>query len=117
MFFLSDEGDPEYWRALGRSYEVIRYTDFDDLAAVVAGNRRDAPDNYLLYEAEKVVMGGATFRVETVPGPNYTPAHGTLIRGPEWTLANVRSRLRRTIRRSIPYLRGGQRAGPARKAD
>ena len=49
VLFLSDERDAGYWRAFGCFYEVVRYTDFADLAALVDDAGGPAADNYLLY--------------------------------------------------------------------
>ena len=113
VFFLSDERDPRFWRALGRYYQIVRYTDFPQLTALVDGKGKPDTDNYLLYEVEKAIMRRAAVRVETIPGPNYTPSHATLISRREWIRANMLSSLRRTARRLKRAFRNRGRAGVA----
>ena len=115
VFFLSNERDPEYWRSLGRFYNVIRHTDFPDLAALVDGEGSMAVDNYLLYEVEKAIMRRAAIRVESIPGPNYAPSHATLVSRHEWIMANLLPRLRRAARRSKRHLRDRLRIAPPRR--
>ncbi len=110
VFFLSDERNPDYWRTLGGYYEIVRYTDFPHLAALVDTGQQQAPDNYLLYEVEKAVMRRATRRLETIPGPNYAPASTALVSRLDWTLFNLRSALRRSMRRRVHHDRADRSA-------
>ena len=68
VFVLSDELDPAFWAALRGRCRLFRYTDFPQLAAVVARTAPLSPDNYLLYEAETEVMRHARLRIGTIPG-------------------------------------------------
>ena len=89
VFFLSDETGAAFWPALARHYEVVRYTDFQHLDSLVPHDTGedasvDNVDNHLLYATEMAVMRAADLRVETLPGPNYVPAHGTLVSRRAW---------------------------------
>ena len=101
VFFLSDERDPAFWRRLETHYRVVRYADFEALAALVAPG---APrrDNYLLYEAEKAVMRAARVRVETFPGPEYEAADAVLVPAAAWWPARV---ARRTVHAGLRLAR------------
>ena len=87
VFFLSDERDPDFWRALRFHYEVVRYTDYPQLAELVRNGSGHLPDNYLLYEVEKQVMRSAATRVETLPvlGQGQTHPHSTLVDRRTWS--------------------------------
>ena len=67
VFFLSDEQAPAFWAHLQSHYDVVRYVDFPNLAALVSTAGGQVPDNYLLYEVEKEIMRAAPVRVETFP--------------------------------------------------
>ena len=86
VFFLSDECDPAYWEALRARYDLVRYTDFPQLAALVHTADGARPDNYLLYEVEKEIMRNASLRVETFPGLGRVPAHASLVPRPMWAV-------------------------------
>ena len=94
VFCLSDERDPGFWSALAAHYRIVRYTAFQALASLVPPQAGAAPNNYLLYEVEKVVMREASVRLETFPdpGPGTPDADGTLV-GP-----GVRYALERSLR-------------------
>ena len=96
VFFLSDERAPDFWASFQSHYDVVRYVDFPDLAALVSTADGQVPDNYLLYEVEKEIMRAATVRVETFPmGGCGTSPTSTLIS--RWQLLTIR-RLRKITR-------------------
>ena len=79
VFFLSDERDPVFWAALRDDCRLYRHTDFAALAALVDRAGRDAPDNYLLYEAEVEIMRHARLRIGTVAGRGRVAADAWLL--------------------------------------
>ena len=109
VFFLSDERDETFWAALEPYYDVIRYTDFPELAELVTTCDDRTPDNYLLYEVEKEVLRHAARRVETFPDAVGEPLIGTFVPMTTWIVAhNVRKVwragkrfLRRCVRKTI----------------
>lgn len=86
VFFLSDERDAAFWSALTPHYEVVRYTDFPELAELVTATGGGMPDNYLLFEVEKEIMRHAAMRVETFPIAGQ-PSEGTLVPKVTWFIA------------------------------
>ena len=96
VFFLSEERSPAFWARLHAHYDVVRYVDFPDLAALVSTAGGRVPDNYLLYEVEKEIMRAAPVRLETFPikGCGTSPT-STLIGPRLWVTTH---RLRRILR-------------------
>ena len=80
LFIASDERDPRFFEPLRVHYQLVRYTDFPFLAALVSGEH---PDNYLLYRVEQEILARAKLRIETLPnrGPH---AHAALVDAAEW---------------------------------
>ena len=80
LFIASDERDPRFFEPLRAHYQLVRYTDFPFLAALVSGEH---PDNYLLYRVEQEILARAKLRIETLPnrGPH---AHAALVDAAEW---------------------------------
>ena len=92
VFFLSDERNASFWEQLRPHYELVRYTDFANLRALVSPSAGGGPDNYLLYEVEKQIMRHAFRRIETFPGPEYEPSDSTLVPQTIWTVARFARR-------------------------
>ena len=109
VFFLSDERSEAYWRPLLAAYDAVRSADMPELAALAAGDARQTPDNYLLYEVEKAVMRRAAVRLETFPGGEYEPADAALVPPTVWRAAR---RSRRMAHAAIRFARRtvGERA-------
>ena len=97
VFVLADEDVAGLAASLAPAFAPACRADFAALSAVVAG---PAPDNYLLYEAEKAVMRAADVRIETHPGPRIdvsarsTDPHATLVPRWAWLLHRLGGRVR-----------------------
>ena len=80
LFIASDERDPRFFEPLRVHYQLVRYTDFPFLEALVSGEH---PDNYLLYRVEQEILARAELRIETLPnrGPH---AHAALVDAAQW---------------------------------
>ena len=102
VFLMSDERDPAFWEPL-TNYEIARYTEYPELAALVRRDDGRRPDNYMLYTVEREVMASAWMRIETVPLPNFRTAepHSSLVDERTWKkfLRRRRSPVRRAGRR------------------
>ena len=82
VYVMSDERDPAYWAALRECCRMYRYRDFRELSAVVARVGKNAPDNYLLFVAEREIMRHARFRIGTAWGTERPPANDWLVKPP-----------------------------------
>ena len=100
VFLMSDEREPAFWEPLHRHYDLVRYTRYPELAALVThgGDRR--PDNYLLYAVEREIMSHAGVRIETRPTPN-ADVHGSLVDEATWSRFLRRRRYRRFVRKLV----------------
>ena len=110
VFLMSDERNPSFWEPLHQHYDLVRYTQYPELAALVTCRDDHRPDNYLLYAVEKEIMSHAGVRIETRPDVPNADVHGSLVDEVTW------SRFLR--RRDNPFLRSlrklrplGRRAG------
>lgn len=86
VFLSSDERDPHFWAPLERCFQVVRYTDFPCLAALVA---EPSPDNYALYQVEREILAHGRLRIETVPRGD-ARVHGTLVQETEFKRTSVK---------------------------
>ena len=84
VFLMSDEHDPAFWKPLGEHYDLVRYSHYPPLAALVSGSGERRPDNYLLYAVEKEIMSNAWMRVETRPDVHNSTAHSALVDELTW---------------------------------
>ena len=98
VFLMSDEREPAFWEPLHQHYDLVRYTRYPELAALVThrGDRR--PDNYLLYAVEKEIMSHAGLRIGTRPVPD-ADVHGSLVDEATWSRFLRRRRFRRFLRK------------------
>ena len=110
VFLMSNEGEPAFWEPLHQHYDLVRYTRYPELAALVAHRGDHRPDNYLLYAVEKEIMSHAGVRIETRPDVPNADVHGSLVDEVTW--------FRFLRRRDNPFLRSlrklrplGRRAG------
>ena len=84
VFLMSDEHDPAFWEPLGEHYDLVRYTHYPPLAALVSRSGDRRPDNYLLYAVEKEIMSNAWMRVDTRPDVHNSAAHSALVDELTW---------------------------------
>ncbi len=98
VFFHSDERDPAFWRALERIYDVVRSASFP-AAAVALPSAPGGPDNYLLYEVEKVVARAATVRIETFP--RGAKGERTLVPAWAWVASRLPGKARHSMLRGL----------------
>ena len=98
VFLMSDEREPAFWEPLRRHYDLVRYTRYPELAALVSGEGGHRPDNYLLYAVEKQIMSHAGLRIGTRPIRN-ADVHGSLVDEATWSRFLRRRRFRRFLRK------------------
>ena len=84
VFLMSDEHAPAFWEPLGEHYDLVRYTHYPPLAALVSRSGDRRPDNYLLYAVEKEIMSNAWMRVDTRPDVHNSTAHSALVDELTW---------------------------------
>ena len=108
VFLMSDEHDPAFWEPLGERYDLVRYTHYPPLAALVSRAGDRCPDNYLLYAVEKEIMSNAWMRVDTRPDVHNTAAHSALVDELTWArfLWRRDDRFRQSLRK-LKDLAGG----------
>ena len=66
VYVLTDEQDRNYFEILKQDYQIFRYFDFPELKAFVEG---DHPDNFFLYEIEKLIFANAHTKIHTFAHP------------------------------------------------
>ena len=84
VFLMSDERDPAFWEPLRAYYDLARYTDYPQLAALLCQAGGQRPDNYMLYAVERQVMASAWMRIETLPDFRRTQPHSSLVDERTW---------------------------------
>ena len=98
VFLMSNEGEPAFWEPLHQHYDLVRYTRYPELAALVTHRGDHRPDNYLLYAVEKEIMSHAGMRIGTRPIPN-ADVHGSLVDEATWSRFLRRRRFRLFLRK------------------
>ena len=98
VFLMSDEREPAFWELLHQHYDLARYTQYPELAALVTHRSDHRPDNYLLYAVEKEIMSHAGLRIGTRPVPN-ADVHGSLVDEATWSRFLRRRRRLRFLRK------------------
>ncbi len=81
LYVLSDEKARDHFDVLKRDYRVFRYVDFPELNRIIEG---DAPDNFLLYEVEKLIFADAKTKIYTFAHPKGEPRI-SLTKDPGWS--------------------------------
>ncbi|MDE2277086.1 MAG: hypothetical protein KGK09_12405, partial [Burkholderiales bacterium] len=66
VYVMTNERDPEFFAPLRREYEIVQFFDFPALKALLEG---PAPDNFFLFEVEKLLFEQAATRIHTFTHP------------------------------------------------
>ena len=66
VYILTNERDKSFFNPIKDSYAVLQYFDFPELNALVSG---DQPDNFLLFEIEKLLFDNAQTKIYTFTHP------------------------------------------------
>jgi hypothetical protein len=66
VYILTNERDRAFFNALKNDYEVLQFFDFPELKSLVEGRQ---PDNFLLFEIEKLLFDNAQTKVYTFTHP------------------------------------------------
>jgi hypothetical protein len=66
IYILTNERDKTYFNPLKNDYEIFQYFDFPELRELV---ECEQPDNFLLFEIEKLIFEGAKTKIYTFTHP------------------------------------------------
>lgn len=66
VYILTNERDKTFFTSLKKRFRVFQYFDFPELSELVEGPE---PDNFLLFEVEKLLFEGAKLKVHTFTHP------------------------------------------------
>jgi len=70
IYIMTDEKDKHYFDMLRKDYTVYQYFDFPELKNIV---ENESPDNFFLYEIEKLIFKNAKIKIYTFKDPMGKP--------------------------------------------
>ena len=95
VYIASNEREPDFWKPLKETWQVLSCADFPALEALVSPPLPpdEAPDNYLLYQVELAVLREGSLRIGTMPNEAWDWMHDWLMDRKHWPRPGFRRRL------------------------